>query len=42
MNYSIYQKSEKEIKDEKQDYDLGAACLFETKQRLGCLPYIYY
>ena len=40
MNYSIYQKSEKEIKDEKQDYDLGAAYLKQSKGWDVCPTYI--
>ena len=40
MNYSIYQKSEKEIKDEKQKYDLGAALLKQSKGWDVCPTYI--
>ena len=40
MNYTIYQKSEKEIKDEKQKYDLGATLLKQSKGWDVCPTYI--
>lgn len=40
MNYTIYQKSGKEIKDEKQKYDLGAALLKQSKGWDVCPTYI--
>ena len=40
MNYTIYQKTPKEIKEEKQDYELGAALLKQSKGWDVCPTYI--
>ena len=40
MNYTIYQKTPKEMEEEKQEYDLGAALLKQSKGWDVCPTYI--